>query len=659
MNNFYRYIAFVLLLTVSACSNEFLNENLTTVNNPMGESGIIISPTWDESDYQFSCPGMGDAEFEIVKSPGWLQISTPSGQLNNSIATVRCKAILHPGFEKVGVYMEKIEVVSGDRSFLIPVSYITEGNPIINVSSVLNISGGGYNEPVLNIGNRGEGILFWDIESMPDWLEVDTERLNSSGSIIPKNGTYQLPLKVSIENLTSGNLVGSIVLITNDKANPEVTIAVSVDAGTPTFNFYSSYATIDFGRTETTKTISFSNQGNGLLIWSLEGMPEWLSVSNSSGMLTNYSSINLYFLCNRALLPAGQAEVKVTLKTNDSKKPSQELIIRARSGSNSANVHAVEGKIADAYLDKNTDILYYVTTQPDKLIAYNLKTKAIANTIALSKAPTCLSVSEDGANALVGHGGLISHIDLINSKVLKTYEVNGILADIEFAANNWCAYTEGGNYNIQWTNIYWLDLTKGSISVGSTVYEDCVIRKVPGKDYIIGSETELSSGFYVYDSNTRTEKADIFETVDYFWYVNDGENLVSASGNVYRISTALSGSGWNSNGLSPIDQLQRPGSSTGFYGFEFIDYSKSARSLWCLIKMDYSSNTYPQVFQMDDVNYAIVKSYNYEDYYRVNNTDYQVQAKYVFANAAGDELTVLRNATTINAWSIEFIQVTK
>ena len=68
MNNFYRYIAFVLLLTVSACSNEFLNENLTTVNNPMGESGIIISPTWDESDYQFSCPGMGDAEFEIVKS---------------------------------------------------------------------------------------------------------------------------------------------------------------------------------------------------------------------------------------------------------------------------------------------------------------------------------------------------------------------------------------------------------------------------------------------------------------------------------------------------------------------------------------------------------------------------------------------------------------
>lgn len=659
MNNFYRYIAFVLLLTVYSCSNEFLSDNLTPVNYPAGESGVIISPAWDESDYQFSCPGMGNESFEIVKSPVWLQISTPSGQLSNSIATVRCKAILHPAFEKVGVYMDKIEVTSGGKSFFIPVSYITEGNPVINVSNVLNISGGAYNEPVLNIRNSGEGILFWNIESMPDWLEVDTERLNSSSSIIPQNGTYQLPLKVNIENLTSGSLVGSIVLITNDKANPEVTIAVSVDAGTPTFNFYSSYATIDFGRTETTKTISFSNQGNGLLIWSLEGMPQWLSVSSSSGMLSNYSSVSLNFVCNRALLPEGQVDVKVTLKTNDSKKPLQELTIRARSGSNSANVHAVEGKITDAFLDKNTDILYYVTTQPDKLVAYNVKTKAIANTIALSKAPTCLSVSEDGANALVGHGGLISHIDLKNSKVLKTYEVNGILADIEFAANNWCAYTEGGNYNIQHTNIYWVNLSTGGVTNGSSVYEDCMIRKVPGKDYIIGAETEVSSGFYVYDSNTRTEKADIFETVDCFWFVNDGEQLVSTGGNVYRVSAALSYSGWNSNGLSPIGQLQRPNSSSSFYGFEFIDYSKSAKSLWCLIKMDYSSNTYPQVFQMDDVNYAIVKSYNYEDYYRVNNTDYQVQAKYVFANAAGDELTVLRNATTINAWSIEFIQVTK
>jgi hypothetical protein len=54
-----------------------------------------------------------------------------------------------------------------------------------------------------------------------------------------------------------------------------------------------------------------------------------------------------------------------------------------------------------------------------------------------------------------------------------------------------------------------------------------------------------------------------------------------------------------------------------------------------------------------------MKSYNYDDYYRVNNIDYQVQAKYAFANVAGDELTVIRNATSTNTWSFEFIAVTK
>ncbi|MCE5332897.1 MAG: hypothetical protein LLF95_12255 [Bacteroidales bacterium] len=657
MNNIFRFIPFVLLLALCSCSNEFLDENLTSVKNPTGESEIIISPNWNESDYQFSCPNMGNAEFEIVNAPDWLQITTKSGQLNNSIATIRCKATVHPAFDKIGIYIDKIEVASGEKTFWIPVSYITEGDPKIEVENTLSINSGAYSYPVLNIINAGEGILFWNILSLPDWLEVDIERLSLSSAIIPQGGMYQLPLKVNSESLSTGNLSGTIVLTTNDKSNQEVTISVTVDVGTPTLSFYST-ATIDFGRLETTKAISFSNQGNGLLIWSLEGMPEWLSTSKSSGMLTSYSSENLSFICNRALLPAGQAEVKVTLKTNDSRMPSQVLTIRARSGNLNTNVHAVEGKIADAFFDKSTDILYYVTTQPDKLIAYNTKTKTVVQELSLSKAPTCLSVSEDGTKALVGHGGLISHLDLKNNKVLNTYNVNGILSDIEFAANNWCAYTEGGSYNIQWTKIYWVDLSTGSVSAGSIVYEDCIIKKVPGKDYIIGSETELSSGLYVYDINTRTEKANISESIDFFWFVNDGENLVSASGDVFRVSAALSVSGWNSDGLSPIGQLQRPNSSN-FYGFEFIDYGKSTNSLWCLVKSDYSSTIYPEVFQLDDNNYTLVKSYSYEDYYRVNNTDYQVQAKYVFANGAGDELTVIRNATSINAWSIEFIPVTK
>ena len=654
-----RYISFFVLLTAYSCSNEFLGENLTDITTPSGETQIYISPSWQEQSYQFSCPGMGDADFEIVKKPDWLQITTLSGKLKNNFATISCKAKENPDYSKYGIYIDKMEVTAGGKTFWIPVSYITEGDPQIQIVDRLEISATGYNYPALSISNVGPGILLWDIVSMPEWLEIDTQRLNTNNNaILPSNGYFELPLKIKPNSPISSNMADVIVLTTNDKNNAEVSIVVTLNLGNPTFSYYSNANVLDFGRTESTKNLSFSNQGNGLLIWSLENLPEWLSASKTSGMLYSYSSENISFVCNRALLPAGQTNVDITLKTNDSKNPSKTITVSARTGNNSANVKAVEGQITDAFYDKTADILYYSTTKPDKLIAYNTKSKSIAHEVSLGKAPTCFSISEDGKNALVGHGGMISKVDLQNFTILKTYNVTGILSDIEFAANNWCAYTEGGNYNIQSTKIYWLDLSTGNINNGSTVYEDCEIKKVPGKDYIIGSETELSSGLYVYDINTRTEKADIFESIDFFWFVNDAENFVSQTGNVYRVSDALSITNYNSNGLSPIGKLQYSSSSSS-YGIEFVDYSKSTKSIFCLVKSDYSTSIFPQVYQLDDNNYALMKSYSYDDYYRVNNIDYQVQAKYAFANVAGDELTVIRNATSTNTWSFEFIAVTK
>ncbi len=648
-----------MLLTAYSCSNEFLDENLTRETTPSGVSEILISPNWQELSYQFSCPGMSNADFKIVKKPDWLQITTLSGKLKNGFAKISCKAVENSAFSKHGIYMDKMEVNVGEKTFWIPVSYLSEGDPQVQMVDRLEISATGYNYPILRIQNVGPGILCWNIASMPEWLEVDTLRINNSiSSIIPTNGIYELPLKIKPNSPISNNMAGSIVLTTNDKNNSEVTIVVTLNVGNPTLSFYLNNNLLDFGRTESTKTINFSNQGNGLLIWSIENLPAWLSASKTSGMLNPYNNENISFVCNRTLLPAGQTTIDITLKSNDSKNPSKVITVSARTGNNSANVKAVEGQITDAFYDKAADILYYVTTKPDKLIAYDTKTKTIAHEVSLGKAPTCFSISEDGKNALIGHGGMISKVDLQNFTILKTYSVTGILSDIEFAANNWCAYTEAGNYSVQWTKIYWVDLSTGSITNGTTVYEDCMIKKVPGKDYIIGSETRVSSGLYVYDSNTRTERAKIFSSIDTFWFVNDGENLVSKLGNVFRVSDPLALTNYNSNGLSPIGKLQYSNSSSS-YGLEFVEYSKSTKSLFCLVKSDYSTSISPQVFQLDDNNYALKKSYSYDDYFRVNNIDYQVQAKYVFANLAGDELIVIRNATSINSWSFEFITVGK
>jgi len=390
------------------------------------------------------------------------------------------------------------------------------------------------------------------------------------------------------------------------------------------------------------------------LAWSLENLPEWLSVSKTTGMLYSYNGESITFTCNRALLPDGQNEVKILLKTNDANNPITEITVRARNGNNNANVHALEGNVTDACYNKDADILYYVTSQPNKLIIYDTRTKSVVHEIALSKAPTCLAVSEDFTKALVGHGGMISYVNLQSNSVTNTFEVKGVLADIEFAANDWCAYTEGGNFDVQWTTIYWVNLANGSYTAGSQVYENCLIKKVPKQDYIIGSETELSSGLYVYDINARTEKANIFETVGNFWFI--GNYIVSANGDIFRISDITSKNGWDSNGLSAIGRLQYP-TNSGYGGIPFIDYCPASHRIFGLQRIDWD-NISSQIYIFEDNDYTLVKSYNYEDYYRVNDTEYQVQARYVFANGAGTELSVLRKGTNNTIWSIEFISVT-
>ena len=56
----------------------------------------------------------------------------------------------------------------------------------------------------------------------------------------------------------------------------ETVIDIQCNLGNPTL--YSSANQLDFGRTDITKTIEISNQGNGLLTWQIESLPAWLNI---------------------------------------------------------------------------------------------------------------------------------------------------------------------------------------------------------------------------------------------------------------------------------------------------------------------------------------------------------------------------------------------
>ncbi len=659
MNHFLKII--IILSVIPAffsCSDEFIKEKLDI--SGVAASAIIISPEWDADDYEFKCEGIKNGDFIINSKPDWLILDSNSGKFADSIATIHGSANPEPRFSKVGFYLDQMLVTASGKKYAVPLYYITEGTPSIQVSRTFEIS---YNNYInqLQISNSGDGILLWDIVSLPYWLTVNMNQLDPTSVILGKGASATLPLTFDSQAAAQNNLKGKIVLKTNDKNNPLVEIAVSANTGTPSLLFLNEQ--LDFGSSETTKTTGIYNQGNGLLIWSFVGLPEWLSVSTANGIVMPYSSTSdIIFTCNRSNLQPGLNSATFYLKSNDLNKSSVAIRVSVRVPGISANIKAMEGNIVDATFDKNTNTLYYATEQPNKLVAYDVTTKAILHEVALSKAPTCLAIREDFKQALVGHGGMISTVDLTSYLVNKTYELNSTVYDLEWAKEDWFCYTIADSYssNLLWINsntgeTYQTPQTPTNYSLGTAD-----LKKIPNQPYIIASRKNVSpTGIFVFDLNTKALKSYTHESIGNVWFFNQAELMVTGFSSIVRTSAVTAASGNQINGPSSIGELK-----IGEYRNVswWIDYCAANHSIWALFSY-YSQTYYPPVkgtiYQFEDNDYTLVKTYTYDYMYQpdAQTAAYEVEARYVFSNSSGSELSVLRKGANNSTWSIEFIPV--
>ena len=325
---------FIIISLAFSCSNDFLKDE--TERTFSESASIVISPDWDAQDYVIHCPDVGNAKFKVVQAPDWLKISTRSGQFANGFATLNCKANTHDEFSEVGIYYSYMTLsVEGKGNQTILIAYMTEGNPVVETESNSTIDFNFYGG--VSVRNTGNGILLLSVVELPEWLSLYEYNGGENVTfiaieeypaiVLPPSRESFIPLRFNQTVPLSENLSGKIFLITNDKNRPVVEVDVQFDLGSPQLRYYSSDH-LDFGRAETIIEICFSNRGNGLLLWEIEGCPEWLSVSESNGSLL-WEYKYLTFTCNRNLLPPGENSVTIYLKTNDKNMPSYPISVTA------------------------------------------------------------------------------------------------------------------------------------------------------------------------------------------------------------------------------------------------------------------------------------------------------------------------------------------
>ena len=656
----------IVLILVFSCSDDFLKDepNFFREINP-----IVISPDWQAQDYHVFCEGVGNAKFTVAHAPAWLKISNRSGQFTNNVAMLNCKANTHKDFSGVGIYHSLITLsVEGIGNLAVPIMYINEGNPKIEIASRVTVSYDNPNSASLLVKNTGEGILLWTVIQRPEWLLIYDEMYGTSDIIedysvfvLPANGTSSVRLSFDPSASYSENLSGKIIIQTNDKKKPTVEVDVLMSLGNPSLYILNEFNTLDFGRTEITRNFSFANNGNGILSWKIEGCPEWLTVSEPKGILQSYNSTILTFTCNRELVPRGINEVTIYLKSNDKNKPSYAITVTVISiTANPDNVKSIEGAITDAFFDRQNNFLYFTTANPNRLIEYDVILRTIARQVSLQYTPTCFSISENSNRAIIGHNGNITVVDMNSFSVTKTFAVDYNIFDIEWGDGDWVCYTPGEeiqSYYLQWKNTVTEQIYETPYGMGGTLRGKSIIKKMPHQNYIIASIIPvMASGIYVYDIHTRNVEKwfsqDLFSYRNLsFWFSHDGSYLYSALGEIYNTSLFFTHTEW----YDLPRRVFNPVPNTVFWAY----HDPATQSVWTLATLSYSwweDIKELDIIQYNDADCTRKSTYYYDNFYKGVN----VMAHYVFANQAGTELVVLRNATTGNAmWSLEFIPVEK
>jgi len=333
MKNFSQYISAGLFSVIAfACSNNFLTE-VPAESSLNTASEIVISPDWGAADYSLRVPAAGNANFNIEQIPAWLTVQSMSGQFSGDLATINCSASVNTGFSGTGIYKTSMVMnIEGSGKVTIPVAYIVEGTPAIQTENTVVLPYSGYfgSFPIL-IKNNGEGILLWSMIEKPAWISLSNliPSANppnySSSFAIPTYGEISFMLSYDIESLTPDDIADKrIIIASNDKTNGQTVINIQFDMGNPSMTCADN---LDFGQTDDSRMFTIYNQGDGLLTWKIDSCPAWLSVSETTGILTPYSSRTLLFTCNRFLLPNEQVSQTFYLITNDVNNPGYAITV--------------------------------------------------------------------------------------------------------------------------------------------------------------------------------------------------------------------------------------------------------------------------------------------------------------------------------------------
>ena len=408
------------------------------------------------------------------------------------------------------------------------------------------------------------------------------------------------------------------------------------------------------------QTLIISNTGQGLLVWEMTSQPDWLTVSITKDTLWPYESRAIEVGIKTEMLTTGES-ARDTIKILSNARFSHTLIpvnitLPFIPPSDPGQQTSI---LTDADYHHGTGIMAICTKSPNQLLLVNTVTGE-SDTIPLDKTPVCISFTEDGHKALIGYSvASVAYLDIDSRQITEEYDIDCIPFDIVSGENGWCYITPVSD---QWVKLRNLNLTTGEVITSTTatsIYEKAVIRKVPGKPYMAGSQLGLSPTslllFDLTDGQAKDAVTRYHESIGHFWLSKNGIRLYSAYRNVYTI---------------PAYDDQFHSDSPPVYGnigselpyINALDECPAISSVFLSSTNYYSSGgTSSLIEQFNTTSLNKIKNFNVSPVrLNLSGTDYlyETTPRFIFVNKEGTEMYVLktlRQNYDSNIWFMETI----
>lgn len=422
---------------------------------------------------------------------------------------------------------------------------------------------------------------------------------------------------------------------------------------------YSIPDSLNFNEFTDKLILNIKNDGKTQINYSITSSKSYITLPVNSGNITAGNQGEIIVNADRQSLPNEIYFSKLYVTINNKK---DSIVVRVNNFKEKKTFLSTD--VIDAEYSKVTDQLVYVSSNPSAVNIFTSST-GVTESIPLSYTPTCVSISQDGKTAAVGHDGYITYVNLNSKSIINSFDVSCYAIDIVLGNNKWAYVFPERD---QWTYIRCINMNISDnneyLQTGNTIYAGARGRLQPSSNYIYGANNGLSPSD-IEKYNTQNGIAEYSYDSPYhgdypmdgnLWFSEDGTRIFTKGKTVLKTSE-----------IKSQDMLYNGRITNDSNGqIEWLDHSAVKNNLYLILSTgDYlTKRKAPFIYVHNASNLSFKNKIELEKYIVINSNStgkyYDADPFFVFSNSKGNNLFVITKATGAGLdkeWAIEKISI--